>query len=129
MYHLIFKSGEIKDITDEQGETLLKAFCLGKDKFILNKELRNFSSVSDIKPVRNEEYPMLPASNSVIVSKEKYLKHLNDLKGGFLKHFGSRKLPEKSDAILKKIDATISQANSLPSDYKFKEVRAGLLYV
>jgi hypothetical protein len=129
MFNIIFKSGEIEEVDDKEANLILKAFTLGKQKIILNGKLRDFYNVLDIKPVKKDIFPKLPEAKPVVVSKQKYLKHLNDLRNGFLKHFNGKEIPAKSSAILRRMDRAIIKAKELPDDYRFNEVRATSFYV
>ena len=116
MYQLTFKNGEIKDISDEQGKILLQAFCLGKEKFIFEKTLRNFSSVLDIKPAKNEDsnYPKLPMQVMTNWTKEKKLKVLRSMREGFLRGVAdANNLTPGQSKMLENMDRLILKAENI----------------
>lgn len=86
MYAIVFKNREIKEVNDNQAIQLLKDWTDGKDKFIFKGGLISFSSVADIKPISTPAEYANPAITSpkVSYSKQKHLKHLNQIKQGFL---------------------------------------------
>jgi len=109
MYNLIFKNGEIADINDNQALSLLNDWTNGKEKFILNGSLRGFSSVSDIKPVREDKYEKLPEVKTTW-TKNKRLNALRSMRSGFLRGISNPNNPTTfQKQFIKNIDERIAE--------------------
>lgn len=123
MYQIIYKSGEIKDITDEQGKILLEAFCLGKEKFIIGGSLKSFSGVKDIAPVKKDrvDYFLSPVKQEPI-TQDRHIRQLKGLKKGILKFINSNNNPKpRANKLLEMTELSILRANN---DKNFKTTPA-----
>lgn len=130
MYNLTFKNGKIEELSDKEAEILLQMMVLGKEKFLFKKSLYSFSSVSDIKPVK-EDYPALPPAPPLSLwTKEKKLKALRSIREGFLKGVSDRNnLKPNQQIMLSNMDRLIKRAEEAPtmqSPINFKEIYGGI---
>ena len=89
MYSVIFKDGSITEVEDSEANLLLQGFTHGKEKFILNGAMRSFNSVADIKPIKKDNYPLLPEVKQEPITQERHIRQLESIKRGILKFINS----------------------------------------
>lgn len=112
MYRIIYKNGEITEISDKQAEMLLKNWSNGAEKFMHKGKLRCFNSINDISPVVEEEYKQLPVPKKEKWSKNKRLNGLKSLKEGFLRGVSDKnKLTDFQTAFILGIDRAITECD------------------
>ena len=118
MYNIIFRDGSIIDIKDNEANLILQAFTHGKEKFILNGAMRSFGSVADIKPIKKDDYPLLPEIKQEPITQDRHIRQLESMKKGLLKFINST--PEEKPNAQKLLEKTENAILKARTDKNFR---------
>ena len=118
---IIFNDRSIRFITDSQYQNALK-LRVSKQGFGIDGDYYNFNSISKVLTVK-EYYDQYPDRRPVIknvfkslpeipMTPSKRIRALSEMIRGFKQHFNGRLLPENSQKMLNKMEATLQKAKA-----------------